>query len=70
MYWTPDSEFIYSEKFRSLTKRIFEFKFQFWLSSLLNRTIDSDIKVLNHILLTLGSDYDEQKTKPFYKILG
>jgi hypothetical protein len=28
-------------------------------------TIDWDIKVLNHILLTLASDHDEQKTKPW-----
>jgi hypothetical protein len=37
--------------------------------SLLNRTIDSDIKVLDHILLTLASDHDEQKAKPYYKLL-
>jgi hypothetical protein len=28
----------------------------------------SDIKVLNHVLLTLASDHDEQKTKPTHKI--
>jgi hypothetical protein len=32
-------------------------------SGLLNRTIDSDIKVLNHVLLTLANDHDKQKSK-------
>jgi hypothetical protein len=35
------------------------------LSGLLNHTIDSDMKVLNHLLLTLASDHDEQKNKTF-----
>ena len=43
LYWFP-------EHFRSLIDRIFQFKFRLWLSGLLNCTIDSDIKVLNHIL--------------------
>ena len=55
---------IFSEHFRSLTDHIFQFKFWRWISGLLNRTIDSDIKVLNHVLLTLASDHDKQKTKP------
>jgi hypothetical protein len=38
-----------------LPANIFEFKFRLWLSDLLNRAIDSDIKVLNHVLLTLAS---------------
>jgi hypothetical protein len=46
-----------------------KFNIRLWLSGLLNCTIDSDIKVLNHILLMLASDHDEQKTKPSYKIL-
>jgi hypothetical protein len=69
MYWSLDGEFIYPEKFRSLTDHILKFKFRLWLSGLLYCTIDSDIKVLNHVLLKLASDHDEQKTKPFYKIL-
>ena len=56
------------EHFCSLTNRIFQFKFWCWLSSPLKCTIDSDIKVLNHVFLTLASDHDEQKTKPSYKI--
>jgi hypothetical protein len=44
--------------------KIFQFKFRHWLSGILKRKIDSDIKVLNHILLKLASDHDEQKTKP------
>jgi hypothetical protein len=36
-----------------------------WFSGLLNRTIDSDIKVLNHVLLTLASAHDKQKSKYF-----
>ena len=66
LYWEPEGVFIYPENFRSLTDHIFQFKFWLWLSGLLNCTIDSDIKVLNHTLLTLASDHDEQKTKPSY----
>jgi hypothetical protein len=29
--------------------------------------MDSDIKVLYHVLLTLASDHDEQKTNPYSK---
>jgi hypothetical protein len=64
LYWSPDGELIFPEHFRSLTDRIFQFKFLLWLSGLLNCTIDSDITVLNHILWMLASDHDEQKTKP------
>jgi hypothetical protein len=52
---------IFPEHFLSLTDRIFQFKFRHWLSGHLKRTIDSDIKVLNHILLSHASDHDEQK---------
>ena len=69
LYWSPDGEFIYLENFPPLTDHIFQFNFRFWLSGLLNRLIDSDIKVLNYVLLTLASDHDEQKLKPSYKIL-
>ena len=62
------SQFIFPANFRSLTNCIFQFKFRLLLSGLLNRTIDSDIKVWNHVLFTLASDHDEQKTKPSYKI--
>ena len=55
-YWQPAGELIFPENFHSLTYIFFQFKFWLWLSDLLNRTIDSDIKVLNHILLTLASD--------------
>ena len=41
--------------FHSVTDIVFQFKFRLWLSDLLNRAIDSDIKVLNHVLLTLAS---------------
>ena len=54
---------IFPVHFCSLTDRIFQFKFRRWLSGLLNCTIDSDIHILNHILLMLLSDHDEQKTK-------
>ena len=64
VYWWPDGELIFPEHFRSLIDRIFQFKFRHWLSGILKRKIDSDIKVLNHILLKLASDHDEQKTKP------
>ena len=56
---------IFPEHFRFLTDPIFQFKFRCWLSGLLKRTIDLDIKVLNHILLTLASDHDYLKTKPW-----
>jgi hypothetical protein len=42
---TKSQEF--PEHFHSFTDIIFQFKFRFWLSDLLNRAIDSDIKVLN-----------------------
>ena len=45
MYWSPDGEFIYPEIFCSLSDCIFQFKFQLQLSGLLNRSIDSDIKI-------------------------
>ena len=61
--------YIYLKKFCYLINHIFQFNFQLRLSGLLNRTIDSDIKVLNHVLLMLTSDQDEQITKPSYKIL-
>ena len=50
---TKSQEF--PEHFHSFTDIIFQFKFRLWLSDLLNRAIDSDIKVLNHVLLTLAS---------------
>jgi hypothetical protein len=37
----------FPEHFHSLTNIIFQFKFRLWLSYLLNRAIDSDIKILN-----------------------
>jgi hypothetical protein len=49
LYWSPDGELIFSEHFHSITDRIFQLKIRFWFSRLLNRTIDSDIKVLNHV---------------------
>ena len=64
LYWSPDGELIFSKHFHSITDRIFHFKIQLWFSSLLNRTIDSDIKVLNHLLLMLASDH-KQKSKTF-----
>ena len=42
---TKSQEF--PEHFHSFTDIIFQFKFRLWLSDLLNRAIDSDIKVLN-----------------------
>ena len=57
---------IFSEHFHSITDRIFHFKIHLWFSGLLNRTIDSDIKVLNHVLLTLASDHDKQKSKTLH----
>ena len=42
---TKSQEF--PEHFHSFTDVIFQFKFRLWLSDLLNRAIDSDIKVLN-----------------------
>ena len=42
LYWSPGGELIFLEHFRSLTDRIFQFKFLLWLSGLLNCTIDSD----------------------------
>ena len=51
---------LYPKDFHSLTDRIFLFNFRLWLSGPLYRTIDS---VLNHILLTLASDHDEQKNQ-------
>ena len=65
LYWSPDDELILLEYFHSITDRIFHFKIRLWFSSLLNRTIDSDIKVLNHVLLTLASDHNKQKSKTF-----
>jgi hypothetical protein len=47
------------------TDHIFYFKNLLCFSGLLNRTIDSDIKVLNHVLITLASDHDKQKSKTF-----
>jgi hypothetical protein len=44
LYWSPDGELIYLENFHSLTDHIFQFNFRLWLSSLLNRTLYSDIK--------------------------
>jgi hypothetical protein len=55
---------IFPEHFYSLTDCIFQVKFRRWLSGLLNHTLDSDIKVLNHVLLALASDHDKQKSKP------
>jgi hypothetical protein len=49
---------------------IFQVKFRRWLSGLLNHTLDSDIKVLNHVLLALASDHDKQKTKPNTKFVA
>jgi hypothetical protein len=54
LYWSPTGELIFSEYFHSITERIFHFKIRLWFSGLLNHTIDSDIKVLNHVLLTLA----------------
>jgi hypothetical protein len=34
----------------------FNFKLRLWLSDPLNRAIDSDLNVLNHVLMTLASD--------------
>ena len=45
----------FPEHFHSFTDIIFQFKFQLWLSDLLNRAVDSDKKVLNHVYLTLAS---------------
>jgi hypothetical protein len=42
---TKSQEF--PEHFHSFTHIIFQFKFRLWLCDLLNRSIDSDIKVLN-----------------------
>ena len=42
---TKSQEF--PEHFHSFTDSIFQFKFRLWLSDLLNRAIDSNIKVLN-----------------------
>jgi hypothetical protein len=42
---------------------VFHFKIRLLFSSLLNRTIDLDIKVLNQVLLTLASDHGKQKSK-------
>ena len=50
----------FPDHFHSLTNNIFQFKFRLLLSGLLNHTIESDIKVLNHILLTFASDHSEQ----------
>ena len=50
---TKSQEF--PEHFHSFTDIIFQFKFRLWLSDLLNHAINSDIKVLNHVLLTLAS---------------
>jgi hypothetical protein len=50
LYWLPTGELIFSEQFHSITDRIFHFKIRLWFSGLLNHTIDSDIKVLNHVL--------------------
>ena len=61
----PDGELIFSEHFHSITDHIFHFKSRLWFSGLWNRTIDSDIKVLNHVLLMLASDLDKQKSKTF-----
>ena len=63
LYWSPDGELIFSEHFHSITDRFFHFKIRLWFSDLLDRTIDSDIKVLNRILLMLASDHDQQKSK-------
>ena len=41
----------------------FQFKFWLGLSGLLKHTIDSGIKVLNHILLTIARDHNTQKIK-------
>ena len=65
LYWSPDGELIFLEHFHSITDHIFHFKIWLWFSDLLNCTIDSDIKVLNHIRLTLTSDNDKQKSKTF-----
>ena len=70
LYWSPDGELVFSEHFHSIADRIFHFNFRLWFSGLLNRTIDSDIKVLNHILLTLASDHDKQKSKTFIQNLS
>ena len=70
LYWLLDGELKFPDHFRSLTDNIFQYKFRLWLSGLLNRTIESDLKVLNHVLLALASDHDEQKTKPAYKIFA
>jgi hypothetical protein len=65
LYWSPDGKLIFSEHFHSITDRIFHFKIWLWFSSPLNHTIDSDINVLNHVLLTLASDHDKRKSKTF-----
>ena len=65
LYWLPTGELIFSEHFHSITDHIFHFKIRLWFSGLLNHTIDSDIKVLNHMLLTLASDHNQQKSKTF-----
>jgi hypothetical protein len=59
MYWSSDSELIFSKHFHSITDHIFHFKIWLWFSGLLNRKIDSDIKVLNHILLMLAKPAPE-----------
>jgi hypothetical protein len=56
--WWPVIELLFPEHFRSLIDDIFQFKFRHWLFSILKRTIDSDRKVLNHILLMLANDHD------------
>jgi hypothetical protein len=53
IHQTKSQEF--PEHFHFFTDVIFQFKFRLWLSDLLNRAIDSDMKVLNHLLLTLGA---------------
>jgi hypothetical protein len=70
LYWSPDGELIFLEHFHSITDLIFLYKIRPWFSSLLNRIIDSDIKVLNHILLALASDHDKQKSKNMHKFVS
>jgi hypothetical protein len=43
---------------------MFHFKIRLLFSSLLNRTIDLDIKVLNQVLLTLASDHGFPPLEP------
>ena len=63
LYWSPDGKLIFLEHFHSITDCNFHFKIRFSFSGLLNCTIDSNIKVLNHVHLTLANDHDTQKSE-------